>query len=83
MPTTVLAQQHYQTFSERLAPYPARVDVVSRFRTPAELRHIRADLDGLMDASEDRLHILALDPRSKPRCLGRACTFRQNYFTIV
>ena len=51
--------------------------------TPAELRHIRADLDGLMDASEDRLHILALDPRSKPRCLGRACTFRQNYFTIV
>jgi transcription-repair coupling factor (superfamily II helicase) len=40
VPTTVLAQQHYQTFSERLAPYPARVDVISRFRTPGELRQI-------------------------------------------
>jgi transcription-repair coupling factor len=44
VPTTVLAQQHYQTFSERLAPYPARVDVISRFRTPAEQRQIIEDV---------------------------------------
>jgi transcription-repair coupling factor (superfamily II helicase) len=43
VPTTVLAQQHYQTFSERLAPYPARVDVISRFRTPGEQRQILED----------------------------------------
>lgn len=40
VPTTVLAQQHYQTFAERLAPYPTRVEVMSRFRTPGELRKI-------------------------------------------
>ncbi len=36
VPTTVLAQQHYQTFSERLEPYPIRVELLSRFRTHAE-----------------------------------------------
>ena len=36
VPTTVLAQQHYATFAERLAPYPVKVEVLSRFRTPKE-----------------------------------------------
>ncbi|CAI8014087.1 Transcription-repair-coupling factor, partial [Geodia barretti] len=36
VPTTVLAQQHYATFAERLAPYPVKVDVLSRFRTHKE-----------------------------------------------
>jgi transcription-repair coupling factor (superfamily II helicase) len=36
VPTTVLAQQHYQTFSQRLAAFPVRVEMLSRFRTPAE-----------------------------------------------
>lgn len=35
-PTTILAQQHYQTFKERYEHFPVRVDVVSRFRSPAE-----------------------------------------------
>ena len=51
--------------------------------TPGELRHIRADLDALMEPAEDRLHILALDPRMKPRCLGRATTFAAQHFAIV
>ncbi|MDP2811897.1 MAG: CRISPR-associated endonuclease Cas2 [Rhodocyclaceae bacterium] len=51
--------------------------------TPAELQHIRADLDRLMEPDEDRLHILALDPRMKPRCMGRASTFTQHHFAIV
>ncbi|HTR88608.1 MAG TPA: DEAD/DEAH box helicase, partial [Solirubrobacteraceae bacterium] len=37
-PTTILAQQHYGTFAERLADYPINIDHVSRFRTPAEQR---------------------------------------------
>ena len=38
VPTTILAQQHYKTFCERFAPYPARIDMVSRFRSTAEQR---------------------------------------------
>ena len=33
VPTTLLAQQHYDTFRERLAPFPVAVDVISRFRS--------------------------------------------------
>ncbi|MDO8614916.1 MAG: transcription-repair coupling factor [Dehalococcoidia bacterium] len=40
VPTTVLAQQHYETFRERLAAFPVRVDVLSRFRSDAEQREI-------------------------------------------
>jgi transcription-repair coupling factor (superfamily II helicase) len=36
VPTTVLAQQHFNTFRERLADYPIRVELLSRFRTPRE-----------------------------------------------
>ncbi|MDD6651433.1 MAG: transcription-repair coupling factor [Eggerthellales bacterium] len=35
-PTTILAQQHYTTFHDRFEPYGVRVDVLSRFRTPAQ-----------------------------------------------
>ncbi len=37
-PTTVLVQQHYNTFRERFADYPIHVEVLNRFRTPAEIR---------------------------------------------
>lgn len=37
-PTTVLAQQHFNLFRERMAGYPVRIELVSRFRTPAERR---------------------------------------------
>ncbi|OPX23437.1 MAG: transcription-repair coupling factor [Candidatus Latescibacteria bacterium 4484_107] len=40
VPTTILAQQHYITFTERLADFPVEVDVLSRFRTPKEQRDI-------------------------------------------
>ncbi|MDW8366202.1 MAG: TRCF domain-containing protein, partial [Abditibacteriales bacterium] len=39
-PTTVLAQQHYNTFCERLSPYPVRVEMLSRFRSPQEQKAI-------------------------------------------
>ena len=44
VPTTVLAQQHYQTFSGRFAPYPFRIEMLSRFRSPAEQNRILEDL---------------------------------------
>ena len=40
VPTTVLAQQHYITFTQRLRAYPVRVEVLSRFRTDREQRDI-------------------------------------------
>ncbi|MCB2179998.1 transcription-repair coupling factor [bacterium] len=44
VPTTILAQQHYRTFRQRLAAYPVKVEMLSRFRTPAEQRKIVFDL---------------------------------------
>ena len=40
VPTTVLAQQHLETFSERLEPFPASVDMLSRFRTDRQQKEI-------------------------------------------
>ncbi|MBM3947410.1 MAG: DEAD/DEAH box helicase, partial [SAR202 cluster bacterium] len=51
-PTTVLAQQHYATFAQRLTPYPVKVDVLHRFRTREEQEDITRRL------SEGRLDIL-------------------------
>lgn len=50
VPTTVLAQQHYDTFRQRLAAYPVEVEMLSRFRTRAETDRILARLgDGEID----------------------------------
>ena len=40
VPTTVLAQQHYNTFRERMADYPVRVELLSRYRTKKEQLHV-------------------------------------------
>lgn len=44
VPTTLLAQQHYQTFSQRFSPFPVRVEMLSRFRTSQEQKAILTDL---------------------------------------
>lgn len=50
VPTTILAQQHYNTFSERFEDYPIRVEVLSRFRTPKQQKQIIEDAKkGLVD----------------------------------
>ena len=36
VPTTILAQQHYNTFVQRMKDFPVRVDLLCRFRTPAQ-----------------------------------------------
>ena len=43
VPTTILAQQHYNTFVQRLKDFPVRVDMMSRFRTPAEQKKTLED----------------------------------------
>ncbi len=50
VPTTVLAEQHFVTFSQRLAAFPIKVEVLSRFRTQKEQQAI---LDGLANGSVD------------------------------
>ncbi len=40
VPTTLLAQQHFQTFSDRFAGYPVRVEVLSRFLTTAQAKRV-------------------------------------------
>ena len=50
VPTTVLAQQHYVTFQERLAAFPIEVEMLSRFRTRSEQRKILERLrEGTLD----------------------------------
>jgi transcription-repair coupling factor (superfamily II helicase) len=43
VPTTVLAQQHTNTFKERYRDFPVRVEMVSRFRKPADVKRVLAD----------------------------------------
>ncbi len=50
VPTTILALQHYKTFSERLRDFPCRVDYISRLKNPAAQRKALAELaDGKTD----------------------------------
>ncbi|MGH2912266.1 MAG: DEAD/DEAH box helicase, partial [Solirubrobacteraceae bacterium] len=66
VPTTILAQQHYGTFSERLSDYPLTVDQVSRFRSQAEQKEA---LEGLAKGGTDILigthRVLSRDVRAK------------------
>ena len=42
-PTTILAEQHWNTFKARFRDFPVRVEMVSRFRKPAETKQILKD----------------------------------------
>ena len=45
-PTTILAQQHYQTFKQRLAAYPVQIEMLSRFRTRGQQQETLQNLSG-------------------------------------
>jgi transcription-repair coupling factor (superfamily II helicase) len=65
-PTTILAQQHYGTFSERLADYPVTIDHVSRFRSPAEQKAAIAGFGkGAVDILIGTHRVLSRDVRAK------------------
>ena len=66
VPTTVLAQQHFQTFQQRLAPFPVRVELLSRFRTGAEQRQVLAEMTaGQVDIVIGTHRLLQKDVRFK------------------
>jgi len=52
VPTTILAMQHYRTFSDRLSNFPIKIDYVSRFKTDKEIKNI------LEDVGEGKVNIL-------------------------
>jgi transcription-repair coupling factor (superfamily II helicase) len=61
-PTTVLALQHFETFKKRFAPFPVRVEMLSRFRTPREIKAVLADLaEGKVDIVIGTHRILSKD----------------------
>jgi transcription-repair coupling factor (superfamily II helicase) len=61
-PTTLLASQHAQTFGERYAPFPVRVELLSRFLSPAQQREVVAGLaDGSVDVVIGTHRLLAQD----------------------
>jgi transcription-repair coupling factor (superfamily II helicase) len=62
VPTTVLGQQHYQTFRERLEAFPVRVEMLSRFRSPKEQKEIlRKAAAGELDVVIGTHRLLAKD----------------------
>ena len=66
VPTTLLAQQHFQTFSERFAGYPVRVEVLSRFLTPGQARKVAQGLEsGEVDIVIGTHRLLSDDVRFK------------------
>ncbi len=66
VPTTILAQQHYGTFAERLADYPFTLEHVSRFRTPAEQKAaIKGFAEGRVDILIGTHRVLSRDVRAK------------------
>ena len=66
VPTTILAQQHYNTFLQRMKDFPVRVDLMSRFRTPAQQKKTIADLKkGLVDIVIGTHRVLSADMQYK------------------
>ena len=66
VPTTVLAQQHYATFSQRLSAFPTRVEVLSRFRTQREQRSVVERLaEGKVDICIGTHRLIQRDVRFK------------------
>src|SRR3712207_4339024 len=81
VPTTVLAQQHFGTFSERLRDYPFTIEVASRFRSPADVRRA---LDGYREGRVDILigthRLLSRDVR--PKDLGLLIVDEEQRFGV-
>lgn len=66
VPTTILAQQHYNTFVQRMKEYPVRVDLMCRFRTPSEQKRTLSDLKkGFVDIVIGTHRVLSKDMEFK------------------
>ncbi len=66
VPTTILAQQHYTTFVQRMKDFPVRIDMMSRFRTPGEQKKTITDLQkGFVDIVIGTHRVLSNDVKFK------------------
>ena len=66
VPTTILAQQHYLTFTQRMKDFPVRVELLCRFRTPSQIRRSLEDLrKGLVDIVIGTHRVLSNDVHYK------------------
>ena len=81
VPTTVLAQQHYGTFTERLRDYPFNIDVVSRFRSATEQREVLTGFgEGKVDVLVGTHRLLSRDVR--PKDLGLLIVDEEQRFGV-
>ena len=65
-PTTVLAVQHHETLKERFAPFPVRIEMVSRFRSPSEIKRVLSEVElGTVDVLIGTHRMLSKDVRFK------------------
>jgi transcription-repair coupling factor (superfamily II helicase) len=81
VPTTVLAQQHFGTFTERLRDYPFQIDMVSRFRSPKEARDAAAAFErGEVDILIGTHRLLSRDVR--PKDLGLLIVDEEQRFGV-
>jgi len=82
VPTTVLAQQHDETFRQRMADYPVRVEVLSRFRSKKDQARIVAEArDGKVDILIGTHRLLSRDIRFKD--LGLAVIDEEQRFGVL
>ena len=81
VPTTVLAQQHFGTFTERLRDYPFRIEMVSRFRSAKETRHALKEFEeGKVDILVGTHRLLSRDVR--PKDLGLLIVDEEQRFGV-
>ena len=66
VPTTILAQQHYKRFAERMENYPVRVELLSRFRTPKQVKETLKGMEnGQVDIVIGTHRLLSADVKFK------------------
>ena len=72
-PTTILAEQHFYSFTDRLANFPVRIEALSRFRTKKEQDKIIKDLeDGRVDILIGTHRLLSKDVKFKDLGFARS-----------
>jgi len=82
VPTTVLAQQHWNTFRERYRDFPVRVEMVSRFRPAAEVRRVLAEYaEGKVDVLIGTHRVLSRDVI--PKQLGLIIVDEEQRFGVA
>jgi transcription-repair coupling factor (superfamily II helicase) len=82
VPTTVLAQQHWNTFRERYRDFPIRVEMISRFRKPADARAVLKDFaDGKVDVLVGTHRVLSRDVI--PKNLGLVIVDEEQRFGVA